>query len=59
MYEFKPNQMVKEFMIGMDTMADIMPRLLDKALAVKYAVEDKKEPACYSNPLCSQCERFE
>lgn len=60
-YESKSNQQVKEFMIGLDTMSDIMPTLLDKALVVKYAVEDKKEPACYDSPdnPCKQCERFE
>jgi hypothetical protein len=58
-YEFKPSQRVKEFIVGLDIMADIMPRILEKALNVKHAIEDNKEPSCYVNSSCKQCERFE
>jgi hypothetical protein len=56
LYEFKPNQMVKEFTIRYD--AERSMRLVAKAQDVKYAVDHGKPPACISPGKCKQCDAY-
>jgi len=55
-YEYKPNQAVKEFVVTPSP--SVYQPLLDMALDVKWAVENKREPRCI-NDDCAQCKSFE
>jgi hypothetical protein len=56
LYEFKPNQMVKEFTIKYD--AGRSMRLIAKAEQIKYAVEHGIPPKCIKPSGCKQCSVF-
>jgi hypothetical protein len=56
LYEFKPNQMVKEFTIKYD--AGRSMKLVAKAEAIKYAVDHGKPPECISPGSCKQCDAY-
>jgi hypothetical protein len=53
LYEFKPNQMTKEFTIKYDPERSM--RLIAKAEQVKYAVEHRISPPCIKGTSCNQC----
>ena len=54
LYEFKPNQLTKEFTIRYD--ADRVKPLIAKAEYVMYAVEHRNPPKCPKGPAgCKQC----
>jgi hypothetical protein len=55
-YEFKPNQAVKEFATKYSP--GIAEPLLDAALDVKYAVKSGNPPSCPKGG-CSDCKRYE
>lgn len=56
LYEFKPNQMVKEFTIKYDPARSM--KLVAKAEQVKYAVEHGIPPECIKGSGCKQCDAF-
>lgn len=51
-YEFKPNQQVKEFSVSLNE--EILAPLLDKALRIKHAIERGKPPVCELEE-CKSC----
>lgn len=51
-YEYKPNQAYKEFVVKAD--ADVYGPLIDAALDVKWAVENDRPPRCPSRG-CKEC----
>lgn len=58
LYEFKPNQLTKEFVINYDP--ERVKPLIAKAEVVKYAVEHGEPPACNNaSGGCSQCKPYE
>ena len=56
LYEFKPNQMTKEFTIKYD--AGRSMKLVAKAEQVKYAIETGVAPPCIKKTGCKQCNAF-
>jgi hypothetical protein len=55
-YEYKPNQQTKEFVISMSQ--DVLDPLLDRATTVKYALDSNRPPPCpYGG--CKQCQAYE
>lgn len=56
LYEFKPNQMTKEFTIKYD--AGRSMKLVAKAEQVKYAIESGISPPCIRKTGCKQCNAF-
>ena len=56
LYEFKPNQMTKEFTIKYD--AERSMKLVAKAEEVKYAIETGVAPPCIRKTGCKQCNAF-
>ena len=56
LYEFKPNQMTKEFTIQYSP--ERAAKLVAKSDAVKYAVEQGIPPACIKGDGCKQCNAF-
>ena len=56
LYEFKPNQMTKEFTINYSP--DRAGKLVAKIEAVKYAVEHGIPPKCINEAGCKQCDAF-
>lgn len=56
LYEFKPNQMTKEFTIRYD--AGRSMKLVAKAEQVKYAIETGVAPPCIKKTGCKQCNAF-
>ena len=56
LYEFKPNQMTKEFTIQYSP--DRAAKLVAKIEAVKYAVEHGIPPQCINKVGCKQCNAF-
>lgn len=56
LYEFKPNQMTKEFTIKYDRERSM--QWIAKAERVKYAVEHGIPPACIKGTGCKQCNAF-
>ncbi len=56
LYEFKPNQMTKEFTIKYD--AGRSMKLVAKAEQVKYAIETGVAPPCIRKTGCKQCNAF-
>lgn len=56
LYEFKPNQMTKEFTIKYNPERSM--KLIAKAEQVKYAVEQRIPPACIKPGACKQCNAF-
>jgi hypothetical protein len=56
LYEFKPNQMVKEFTITYD--AERAKPLIAKAEYVMYAVEHGNPPKCIKGSGCKDCKAF-
>lgn len=56
LYEFKPNQMTKEFTIKYD--AERSMKLVAKAEQVKYAIESGIAPPCIRKTGCKQCDAF-
>lgn len=58
LYEFKPNQMTKEFTVTYDD--ERAAPLIAKALTVKYAVDGSKPPPeCTTPGGCKQCKPYE
>jgi hypothetical protein len=56
LYEFKPNQMTKEFTVTYDRSRSM--DLIAKAEQVKYAVEQGIPPECNKGAGCKQCNVF-
>ena len=56
LYEFKPNQMTKEFTIKYD--AGRSMKLVAKAQEVRYALESGISPPCIRKTGCKQCNAF-
>lgn len=56
LYEFKPNQMTKEFTIKYD--AGRSMKLVAKAQEVQYAIETGVAPPCIRKTGCKQCNAF-
>lgn len=56
-YEYKPNQQIKEFVVAHDM--DAVSDILDNALDVVYAVEKQRPPLCPNGGSCSQCKPYE
>lgn len=56
LYEFKPNQMTKEFVIEYDPVRSA--KLIAKADIVRYAVESGVAPPCIKPGECKQCDAF-
>lgn len=55
-YEFKPNQQVKEFVVTLNE--KVLVPLLEAARGIKYAVESGEPPECPFGG-CTQCEEAE
>lgn len=56
LYEFKPNQMTKEFTIKYNPERSM--KLVAKAEQVKYAIESGVAPPCIKKTGCKQCDAF-
>ena len=56
LYEFKANQMTKEFTVKYDRARSM--RHIAKAEQVKYAVENGIPPECIKGSGCKQCNAF-
>lgn len=56
-YECKWNQQVKNFTVAYDERRST--RLVDQAIAIKYAVEQKEEPACRFPGECANCKPYD
>jgi hypothetical protein len=56
LYEFKPNQMTKEFVI--EYSPERSGKLIAKADIVRYAVESGVAPPCIKPGSCKQCDAF-
>lgn len=56
-YESKWNQQVKNFTIEYDERRSL--KLVDQAIAIKYAVDHKEEPACRFPDTCDECKPYD
>ncbi len=56
-YESKWNQQVKEFTVEYDEVRSL--KLVDQARAIKYAVDNREEPACRFPGECDNCEPYD
>jgi hypothetical protein len=56
-YESKWNQQIKEFIVPYDEKRSL--KLVDQAIAIKYAVDHREEPECRFPGTCKECEPYD
>lgn len=56
-YESKWNQQIKEFVVPFDE--NRSRKLIDQAVAIKYAVEHQEEPQCRFPGTCKECQPYD
>lgn len=56
-YESKWNQQIKEFIVPFNMERSM--KLIDQAVAIKYAVEHREEPDCRFPGTCNECKPYD